>query len=237
MLLFSVNFTCYFLILAGKWRRALKSNELRFFCGMVGLAILVITANIRTMYGLPDALRHAAFQVASIVSTTGFATADFNLWPEFSRMLLVVLMFVGACAGSTGGGIKCARIVVLGKAVAREIKKIVHPRSVNVVKLDGEVVEEETIRSILVFFTAYMFILFGGALIVGLDNYSFGTNLTAVLACISNVGPGLELVGPMGNFAGFSDLSKLTLSLCMIIGRLEIFPVLVLTSPMAWRRN
>lgn len=238
MLLFSVNFTCYFLLLVGKWRRALQSNELRFFGGMVGLSILAITANILPMYGnVLTSLRYAAFQVASIVSTTGFATADFNLWPEFSRMLLVVLMFVGACAGSTGGGIKCARILVLLKALGREIKKIVHPRSVNVVKLDGEVVEEETIRSILVFFTAYLFILFGGALAVGLDNYSFGTNFTAVLACISNVGPGLELVGPMGNFSMFSDVSKLILSLCMIVGRLEIFPVLVLTSPMAWKKN
>ena len=238
MLLFSVNFTCYFLVLIGKWRRALASNELRFFCGMVALAILLITANILPLYGdVLTSLRHAAFQVGSIVSTTGFSTVDFNLWPEFSRMLLVVLMFIGACAGSTGGGIKCARILVLCKALNREIKRIVHPRSVNVVKLDGEVVEEDTLRSIQIFFAAYMFILFGGALVVGLDNYSFGTNLTAVLACISNVGPGLELVGPMGNFSVFSDLSKLTLSLCMIIGRLEIFPVLVLTSPMAWRRN
>ena len=237
MLLFSVNFTCYFLILVGKWRRALQSDELRFFCGMVATAIAAVTVNILPLYGFSEALRHAAFQVGSIVSTTGFSTVDFNQWPEFSRMLLVVLMFVGACAGSTGGGIKCARILVLCKALNREIKRIVHPRSVNVVKLDGEVVEEDTLRSIQIFFAAYMFILFGGALIVGLDNYSFGTNLTAVLACISNVGPGLELVGPMGNFSVFSDLSKLTLSLCMIIGRLEIFPVLVLTSPMAWRRN
>lgn len=238
MLLFSVNFTCYFLVLVGKWKQALGSNELRFFCVLVAASILVISVNILPMYdGFLTSLRHTAFQVASIVSTTGFSTVDFNLWPEFSRMLLVVLMFIGACAGSTGGGIKCARILVLAKSLNREIKKIVHPRSVNVVKLDGEVVSEDTQRSIQVFLVAYMFILFGGALVVGLDNYSFGTNLTAVLACLSNVGPGLELVGPMGNFSVFSDLSKLVLTLCMIVGRLEIFPVLVLTSPMAWKRN
>lgn len=237
MLLFSVNFTCYFLILIGRWKQALQSDELRFFGGVVAAAIALITVNILPLYqSVLTSLRHAAFQVASIVSTTGFATADFDQWPEFSRMLLVVLMFIGACAGSTGGGIKCARILVLFKALGREIKQIVHPRSVNVVKLDGAVVEESTLQSMQVFFVAYMFILFSGSLIVGVDNFSFGTNFTAVLACLSNIGPGLELVGPMGNFSMFSDLSKLVLSLCMIVGRLEIFPVLVLTSPMAWKR-
>ena len=238
MLLFSVNFTCYFLILIGRWKQALQSDELRFFGGVVGAAILLVTANILPLYqSVLTSLRYAAFQVASIVSTTGFATADFDQWPEFSRMLLVILMFIGACAGSTGGGIKCARILVLSRTLGREIRKIVHPRSVNVVKLDGAVVEESTLQSIHVFFVAYMFILFSGALIVGIDNFTFGTNFTAVLACLSNIGPGLELVGPMGNFSMFSDLSKLVLSLCMIVGRLEIFPVLVLTSPTAWSRS
>ena len=238
MLLFSVNFALYFLILRKKWRQALKSDELRFFGGVVAAAIVLITLNILPLYNeIATSLRLAAFQVASVISTTGFATANFDLWPEFSRMILVVLMFIGACAGSTGGGIKCARMVVLFKSLFREIRKIIHPRSVNVVKLDGAVVEESTLRTIHAFFFAYMCTLFGACLIVGLDDFSFGTTFTAVLTCLSNVGPGLEMVGPMGNFSAFSDLSKVVLSLCMIIGRLEIFPILVLFSSDAWKRS
>lgn len=238
MLLFSVNFTLYFLVLCKKWKQALKSDELRFFCCVVAGAILLITVNIASYYdSILTSLRHAAFQVASIISTTGFATVDFNLWPEFSRMLLVVLMLIGACAGSTGGGIKCARMLVLFKSLFREIKQIIHPRSVNVVKLDGAVVEESTLQTIHVFFFAYICTLFGASLIVGLDNFSFGTTLTAVFTCLSNVGPGLELVGPMGNFSAFSAVSKLVLSLCMIVGRLEIFPILILFSSSAWKRS
>jgi trk system potassium uptake protein TrkH len=237
MLLFSVNFALYFLVLRGKWRQALKSDELRFFGGVVLFSGLFIALNTSRFYpSVLDALRHAFFQVASIISTTGFSSVDFNLWPEFSRTLLVILMFCGACAGSTGGGIKCSRILILFKALFREIKQIIHPRSVNVVKLDGQVLEESTIKSILVFFSTYMLITFGAALLVALDNFSFGTTLTAVVACISNIGPGLEAVGPMGNFSLFSPFSKLVLSLCMVVGRLEIFPILVLFSRSAWRR-
>ena len=237
MLLFSVNFALYFLILQGKWKQALDSDELRFFGAVVSLSVLLITFNIAGQYGSPlTALRHAFFQVASIISTTGFSSVDFNLWPEFSRVLLVILMFCGACAGSTGGGVKCSRVLLLLKNVRREIRQIIHPRSVNVVKLDGRVVEEKVLHTVTIFLGAYMLIIFAACLVVALDNFSFGTTFTAVVACISNIGPGLEAVGPMGNFALFSPVSKLALTACMVIGRLEVFPILILCSTAAWRR-
>ena len=239
MLLFSVNFTVYFLILCGKWKRAFKSDELRFFLCLVGFSILAITFNINGFHldGLGLSLRQALFQVATIVSTTGFATTDFNLWPELSRCILVLLMFIGACAGSTGGGMKCARVLLLFKSLRQEIHETIHPRSVHVVKLDGQVVEDRALRKAHIFFAAYLLILALGILLVSLDNYSFTTTTTAVIACLSNIGPGLDLVGPMGNYSIFSDLSKLVLSLCMIIGRIEIFPILVLFSRNAWKRS
>ncbi len=238
MLLFAVNFTVYFLLLCGKIKQAFQSDELRFFLGLVGVTIVLIAVNIRGLYATAgEAVRHAAFQVGSIISTTGFASTNFDLWPELSRILLVLLMFVGACAGSTGGGIKCSRILVLFKCIRREIKQVIHPRSVNVVKLDGRVVPEETLRSILIFFAAYLFITLMATLVIALDNFSFGSTLTAVIACIGNIGPGLELVGPMGNYAPFSPLSKIVLSMCMIIGRLEVLPILVLFSKNAWKRS
>ena len=238
MLLFSVNFSLYFLILCGKVRQALRSDELRFFLILVAGSIVLITINIQGLYPtLGESARHAAFQVGSIISTTGFASTDFNLWPEFSRMVLVLLMFIGACAGSTGGAIKCSRVLLLLRSIRREIRQIIHPRVVNVVKLDGRVVDEKDVRSVLIFFAAYIFITLGAALLVSVDNFSFGTTFTAVVTCIGNVGPGLEMVGPMGNFSAFSDFSKLVLSLCMILGRLEIIPILVLFSGTAWKRT
>ncbi len=238
MLLFSVNFAMYFLLLRGRFRQVLHSDELRFFLAMVLLSTAAIAVNLGDVYSsVGDRIRYAAFQVASIVSTTGYSSADFDAWPEFSRMLLVVLMLVGACAGSTGGGLKCARVLVLVKTIGREIRSIVHPRAVAVVKLDGETVPEHTLSTIQSFFATYMFTIFLASLVVGLDNFSFGTTLTAVISCVSNIGPGLEAVGPMGNFAGFSALSKLVLSFCMIVGRLEVFPLLVLFSKNAWKRS
>ena len=237
MLLFSVNFALYFLILCGKVRQALKSDELRFFLIVVAISVFLISFNINSLY--PDyltSLRHAFFQVSTIISTTGFSSVDFDLWPEFSRMLLVLLMLCGACAGSTGGGMKCSRILLLLKCVRREIRQILHPRSVSVVKLDGRVVDEKVLHTVMVFLGTYMLIAFSAMLVVALDDFSFGTTFTAVVACIGNIGPGLEQVGPMGNFADFSPLSKVVLSMCMIIGRLEIFPILVLFSKSAWQR-
>lgn len=238
MLLFSVNFSLYFLILCGKVRQALRSDELRFFLIVVAGSIVLITINIQSLYPtLGESVRHAAFQVGSIISTTGFASADFNLWPEFSRVLLVLLMFVGACAGSTGGAIKCSRVLLLLRCIRREIRQVIHPRAVNVVKLDGKVVDESGLRSVHIFFSAYILITLVATLLVSVDNYSFGTTFTAVVSCIGNIGPGLELVGPMGNYALFSGFSKLVLSLCMIVGRLEILPILVLFSGNAWKRS
>ena len=238
MLLFSVNFAMYFLLLTRRFKQVLKSDELRFFLIVVALSIAAVTINIVGQYPSTGvALRAAAFQVASIISTTGFSSEDFNLWPEFSRMLLVILMFIGACAGSTGGGIKCSRILVLFRSARREVRSIIHPRSVSVVRLDGEPLSEQTVRTTQCFFIIYFFLVFAAALVVGLDNFSLGTTLTAVIACISNIGPGLEAVGPTGSFAGFSVLSKLVLSLCMVIGRLEMFPILVLFSRSAWKRT
>ena len=237
MVVFSINFSLYFLILCGKWKQALKSDELRFFAGVVRASVLLIAVNISSMYGsFLVSLRHAFFQVTTIISTTGFSSVDFDQWPEFSRMLLVILMVCGACAGSTGGGVKCSRALLLLKCVRREVRQILHPRSVSVVKLDGRVVDEKTLHTVMVFLGAYVLLALMAMLVVALDNFSFGTTFTAVITCIGNVGPGLEKVGPMGNFSEFSHLSKLVLSLCMIAGRLEIFPILVLFSRGAWQK-
>lgn len=237
ILFFSVNFTLYFLLLCRRWKDALKSDELRFFLVVVAASTLVIAFNIRHLYDGPlESLRYSFFQVSSIISTTGFATADFVLWPQFSQMIIILLMICGACAGSTGGGMKCSRILLLCRCIRREVHRIVHPRSVEVVKLDGKIVEDNTLRSVLAFITCYALITLGAALVVALDNFPFTDTLTAALTCISNTGPGLGMVGPTGNFSAFSALSKLVLSLCMVIGRLEIFPILIMFSHSAWRK-
>ena len=170
------------------------------------------------------------------MTTTGYATADFNLWPQLSRVLLVIIMFIGASAGSTGGGIKVIRVQLLMKSMIRDIRRTVHPKSVNTVKLDSHTVDEGILSGVQGFFFAYMFVLFVSTIIVSLDGFSFETNFTAVVATLSNIGPGLGMVGPTGNFAAFSDLSKIVLSMCMLIGRLEVFPILMLVAPSAWRK-
>ena len=237
-LLFSLNFGLYFLLLQRRFKEALKSDEARFFLLLVAGSTALITINIMPIYeNVRDSLRYAFFQVASIISTTGFATADFVLWPHFSQMILVILMFCGACAGSTGGGIKCSRVVMLLRSIRRELHRIAHPRSVEVVRLDGKPVDESTLHSVLVFIGFYILIILTAALVVSLDNVPFDVSFSAALTCVSNVGPGLATIGPSGNFAAFSPLSKVVLSLCMIIGRLEIFPILVLFSRHTWRRS
>ena len=238
ILLFSVNFAMYFLLLSRRLRDVLESDELRFFLAVVALSTALITLDITPLYeSVWEGLRYAVFQVASIVSTTGFATADFVLWPKTSQMIIVLLMFCGACAGSTGGGMKCSRVLVLLRAIRREIHRIIHPSQVEVVRLDGKVVEEETLRSITTFMGCYLLVILLAALVIARDGFSFAVSFSSALTCVSNVGPGLEAVGPSGNFAAFSPLSKLAMSLCMVIGRLEIFPILVLFSRTAWRRN
>ncbi|MBE5773321.1 MAG: TrkH family potassium uptake protein [Clostridiales bacterium] len=238
MALFGVNFALYYYMLVRNWKIVAKNSELRVYLAILLGATVLIALDILPMYGNSffKSLRYSFFQVSSIMTTTGYATADFNLWPQFSRALLVGIMLVGACAGSTGGGIKVIRFQLLVKVMIREIRRTVHPKSVNTIKLDGHTVSEEVLSGTLGFFFAYFMILIVSTLVVSLDGFSFETNLTAVIATLSNIGPGLDVVGPVGNFAGFSDLSKLVLSMCMLIGRLEIFPILMLLMPSAWRQ-
>jgi len=238
MALFGVNFSIYFLLLLGKLRQVLHSEELGLYLSILLGSMLVITVDLLPLYGgsFRAALHDAAFTVSSIMTTTGFATADFNLWPQLSRSILVVLMVVGACAGSTGGGIKCARLILLFKSLSARIRQMLHPMSVNLVRVDNRTVEDETLQGVSTYMTAYCAIAVFSFLVLSLDDLSLETNLTAVLACLNNIGPGLDMVGPTGNYAHFSDLSKIVLMLNMLLGRLEIFPLLVMLSPRTWRR-
>lgn len=238
MALFGVNFSIYFMLLLGRIRQAFLNEELLVYLGIMGGAIVLITGNILSHYGgdLRKALHEAAFAVSSIMTTTGFATEDFNLWPQLSRSVLVVLMVVGACAGSTGGGIKCARLLLLWKSLTARIRRMLHPRSVTLIRVDGATVNDETIQGVNTYMAAYCAIAVVSFLVLALDDLSLETNLTAVLACLNNIGPGLDLVGPASNYAHFSDLSKTVLMLNMLLGRLEIFPLLIMLSPRAWKR-
>ncbi len=237
MILFGVNFNLYFLLLIRKPKQALRSEELRGYLSIIAVTILVITFEISRLYGsIWDALRHASFQVASIITTTGFATTDFNLWPEVPRTTLIMLMFVGACAGSTGGGIKVSRFLILLKSLFKELHQYVHPTAVRKIKLDGRPVEHEVVRSVNVFMVMYILVFSLSVLLVGFDGKDLITNFTAVAATLNNIGPGLELVGPTQNFGGFSDGSKLVLIFDMLAGRLELFPLLMLFHPKTWKR-
>lgn len=239
MMLFGVNFSIYYFIIKRNWKGVLHNSELRAYLGIMLFSTVVIAINILGRYdgNFLTALRYSYFQVSSVMTSTGYATTDFNLWAHFSRTLLVILMFIGASAGSTGGGIKVVRIQLLFKVMVREIRHTIHPKSVNTVKMDGRPVSDEVISGVLSFFAAYMLILMIATLIVSLDGYSFETTFTAVVTTLSNIGPGLGMVGPAGNFAHFSNLSKIILTLCMLIGRLEIFPMLMLFAPGAWRQD
>lgn len=236
--LFGVNFSLYYYMLQKNWRVVYKNSELRLYLLLIIGSTVLIALNILPMYGqkFATALRYSFFQVTSVITTSGFATANFDLWPQFSRMILVGLMFVGASAGSTGGGIKVIRFQVMAKSMARDIRRTVHPKSVNTVKLDGHSVSEDVISGTQGFFFAYFLLMIIATLIISLDGFSFETNMTAAITCLSNVGPGLGAVGPAGSFAGYSHLSKMVLSLCMLVGRLEIFPILMLCMPSAWKQ-
>lgn len=237
MILFGVNFNFYFLLLLRRFRRAVSSEEVRAYLGIILVSIGIITLNIRSMYsGLGEALRHAAFQVGSIITTTGFSSCDFDLWPTLSKQLLVLLMFVGACAGSTGGGMKVSRILIFRKTVSKELKQAMHPQVVAPVRMDGKLLSHETIRTTNVYLCAYLFILVASIMLISLDGFDMVTNFTAVAATLNNIGPGLSQVGPMMNFAGFSNPAKLVLIFDMLAGRLELFPMLVLFLPSAWRK-
>ena len=238
LVLFSINFALYFLLLSRRFREVLASDELRFFLLIVAGSTLLIFFNIYPIYqNVGDSLRNAFFQVTSIISTTGFGTVDYVYWPTFSQMILILLMFCGACAGSTGGGIKCSRMLLLFRSIRREVHRIIHPNAVETIRLDGQVLDEDTLGTALSFSGFYVTIVLVAALIISLDNMSFGVSFSAALTCTSNVGPGLEAIGPMGNFSAFSPLSKIVMSLCMIIGRLEIYPILAMFSLHAWRRT
>lgn len=238
MLLFAVNFNLYFLLLMGRVRDVLKNQELRCFLVIVAFSMLTIAWNISGQYGgFAEALRYSSFTVASLVSSTGFGTADFTQWPQYSQWLLVIIMFVGACAGSTGGGLKLSRVMLLLKAAFSDLRHMIWPRRVNRVQMEGQRVEQAAIRAVFSYFTLYMLILLLGTLLISFDGFDTATNFTAALTCLSNMGPGLGLIGPSGNFSIFSDLSKLLMSFLMLAGRLEIYPILVLFFPSVWKRS
>ena len=238
MLLFGINFSCYYLILLRQFRSVIKDEELHLYFCIVGISIALITWNIAGMYDtLGEGLRHAAFQVASIISTTGYSTVDFDLWPTFSKGILTILMITGACAGSTCGGMKCARVLLLFKGLRRNIRQMVHPNRVEVVRVNGRAVDEKVMSGANGYLSAYVLILFLSFVVICFDGFSIGTNFSAVLACFNNIGPGFEAVGPMMNFGNFSILSKLVLIFDMLAGRLEIFPILLFFSAGSWKKN
>lgn len=238
MLLFSINFNLYYYLLMRRFAEVRKSETLWTFLAIVALSVLAIAGNIRGLYGsFSTALRHSYFQVASIISTSGFSTVDFNQWPAFSRAILTVLMFIGACAGSTGGGVKVDRLIILVKASVRDMKKMLHPNAVASVRFEGKPLPERNILGVHTYIAVYLIIFTLSYLLLSLEGFDLISTFTALSACINNIGPGLEMVGPSGNFAAFSWASKLLLSFDMLVGRLEIFPMLLLFAPSMWRRR
>lgn len=237
MMLFGVNFSFYFLILYRKAKDAFSMEEVRWYFGIYFGAVFLITANLCVRGGgILHNFHHAAFQAASVMTTTGFSTTDFNLWPSFSKAILLVLMFIGACAGSTGGGMKVSRVIIYLKSVKKEMAALIHPRSVKVTKLEGKVVDDVMMRSVFAFLSAYLVIFVVSLLVISLDGFDLETNFSAVAATFNNIGPGLGAVGPVSNFSAYSMLSKIVLSLDMLIGRLEIFPILLLFAPSTWKK-
>ena len=242
MLLFGINFSCFYLLLLGQLKNVFKDEELRLYLGLFFACSAAIAVNIymtmRQLYPtVGEALRHAAFQVSSIMTTTGFATTDFDLWPGISKALLLMLMVVGACAGSTGGGIKCARVLLLFKSLRRNTRQLLDPRSVQVIRNNGKTVDERVVSNTNAYLAAYVIIVIVSFLLVSLDKFSLETNLSAVLACFNNIGPGLATVGPTCNYSGYNDVSKIVLIIDMLAGRLEIFPILILLSRKSWKKR
>lgn len=238
MILFGVNFSVYYLLLAKKFRQVLKNEELIWFLCIIAASIICITLNIKDEFydgNLYEAFHHSAFSVASVISTTGYGISDFAKWPQLSQYILFVLMFIGASAGSTGGGMKVSRLILLVKSSAREVSKIIHPRSVRFVKLDKKKVDPEIVKNTASFFVLSMIVYVVSVFIVSLDGFDMTTSLSAVAATMNNIGPGLSLVGPTGNYSAFSDLSKIVMIFDMIAGRLEYFPLLILFSPTVWK--
>ena len=238
MLLFGVNFNLYYFLLIKRFKDVFHSEELRAYFGIVAAAVIAIAVDILHIYGsVGKSLRYAFFQVSSIITTTGFATADFNTWPTFSKGILVVLMFIGACAGSTGGGVKVARVVILVKSSLADMRKMLHPNAIATVRFEGKPLTERSVRGVHVFISVYVLVFAVSFLLLTLEGFDLVTTFTALAACINNIGPGLEVVGPMGNYAQFSPWAKLLLSFNMLVGRLEIFPMLLLCAPSIWKRR
>ena len=238
MILFGVNFNLYFLIRLKNWKDALKNEELHAYLGIIAGAVAIVTVNILGIYGnLVHAFRYASFQVASVITTTGFCTADFNLWPELSKVVLLGIMVIGACAGSTGGGIKVSRFLILVKSIKQEVRRMLHPKAVTIVKINGKRVGNDTIRSVYIYFISYILVMMVSILLVSINNFDFATTFSSVLTTLNNVGPGISMVGPVENFHMFSPLSKLVFCMDMLLGRLEIFPYLLFMSPELWRRR
>lgn len=237
MILFGINFNFYFLLLMRKFKRAVLMEEVRWYLIIIASSILIITLNVRNLFGsMGEAVQHAAFQVGSIITTTGFATADFNIWPQTSKTILVMLMFVGACAGSTGGGIKVSRFVILVKTIRKEIRHFLHPQSIGKISIDKKPLPHEVLRSVNVFLIAYVLVFAASVILISFDNLDLTTNFTSVAATLNNIGPGLELVGPTQNYSIFSGFSKLVLIFDMLAGRLELFPLLILFTKDTWRK-
>jgi len=240
MLLFGVNFSVYFFLLRKKFDLAWKNTELRWYTAIVAGAVLLITLNTAglDMYsGLSEAFRHAAFSVSSIITTTGYGTADFNLWPEFSRMILVLLMCIGACAGSTGGGFKVSRLIILAKSARAELRRLMHPHTVKVLTMDGKRIGQDTVQATANYLIVYVMVTVISILLISLDNFDTTTTITSVVATFNNIGPGLGLVGPTGNYAAFSPMSKIVFCFTMLLGRLELYPMLALMLPSAWKKD
>ncbi len=238
MLLFGINFNLYYMILLKKIKSVFKSEELWAYLLIVLAATAVISVNIYDKFdGFWETVRHSFFQVSSIITTTGYSTVDFNLWPSLSKTIIIVLMFIGGCAGSTAGGIKVSRIVMFFKTVSRDIRKLLHPRSVNAVKLEGKTVDEKTVNSVSTYLVVYSICFMVILILISVDGYDFETNFSTVASCFNNIGPGLNLTGPMANFSIYSDFSTFVLSLAMLFGRLEIFPMLLLFSPKLWKKD
>ena len=238
MILFGVNFNLYFLIRLKNWKDALKNEELHAYLRIIAGAVAIVTVNILGIYGnLVHAFRYASFQVASVITTTGFCTADFNLSPNCPRLYYSGIMVIGACAGSTGGGIKVSRFLILVKSIKQEVRRMLHPKAVTIVKINGKRVGNDTIRSVYIYFISYILVMMVSILLVSINNFDFATTFSSVLTTLNNVGPGISMVGPVENFHMFSPLSKLVFCMDMLLGRLEIFPYLLLMSPELWRRR
>ena len=238
MLLFGVNFNVYFLMLIRRPREAFRCEELRGYLAAVAISILLITINIRSLFpSLFMAFHQAAFQVSSIITTTGYATVDYNQWPEFSKCILLLIMFIGACAGSTGGGMKVSRVMIAFKEVKKEMSAVIHPRSVKVLKYEGKALDHNVLRSLNAYIILYFLIFDISLLIVSLDNFDFMTSFSAVAANLNNIGPGMSMVGPVSNYSSLSYLSKTVLIFDMLAGRLELFPMLVIMSPGTWKQR